>query len=122
MAASQPAIVLDQAPDGRKFGGHQALFHDVSGRYTIDQVSRGAEGVTFTPTASDAPAFGFSRASAWLRFTVENRSSAAREWLFRERDLAYRNVVFRLRQPPGMATYYLRAQTTGSLTLPLASR
>jgi signal transduction histidine kinase len=152
-AASQPAFVLDQTLDGLKFGGHQAVFHDVDHRYTIEQVSRGAEGVAFAVTASDAPAFGFSEASAWLRFTVDNPTHAPREWLlefayphvdsielyiptgsggferrasgdrrpFRERDLAYRNVVFRLRQQPGPATYYLRAHTTGSLTLPLVA-
>ncbi|HKP57962.1 MAG TPA: 7TM diverse intracellular signaling domain-containing protein [Polyangiales bacterium] len=152
-AAGQPAFVLDRVMDGRMLGGHQAVFEDVDSRYTIEQVSRGAQGVSFKPTTSDAPAFGFSKAAAWLRFTVENPTTSTREWLleftyphvdsielyiptanggferrasgdrrpFRERDLAYRNVVFRLKQPPGPATYYLRAQTTGSLILPLVA-
>lgn len=40
---------------------------------------------------------------------------------FATRDIAYRNVVFRIKQPPGPATYYVRAQTQGSLTLPLVA-
>jgi signal transduction histidine kinase len=152
-AAGQPTFVLDQALDGRKFGGHQAIFEDVGSRYSIEQVSRVADGAVFKTVASDAPAYGFSTASAWVRFTVDNPTAITREWLlefayphvdtvelyvptggagfekrisgdrrpFHERDLAYRNVVFRLRQPPGPATYYLRAQTTGSLTLPLVA-
>ena len=153
MAAGQPALVLDAAVDGLGFGGHQALFEDSSNRYTVEQVSGGAPGVTFTLIAADAPSLGFSKSSAWLRFTVMNPATTAREWLlefayphvdvielyipnarggfekrasgdrrpFAERDLPYRNVVFRLHQPPGSATYYVRAQTTGTLTLPLVA-
>ena len=152
-AAGQSALVLDGKLDGRKFGDHQALFEDTSGSYDIERVSRGDAGVAFTPIRSDAPNLGFSKSSAWLRFTVDNPSRTTREWLlelayphidvlelyvpteagsfhelssgdrrpFAERDLPYRNVVFRLHQPPGSATYYLRAQTTGSLTLPLVA-
>ena len=50
----------------------------------------------------------------------ERRASGDRR-PFSERDVPYRNVVFRIAQPPGPATYYLRAQTTGSLTLPLVA-
>ncbi|MET0283368.1 MAG: 7TM-DISM domain-containing protein, partial [Polyangiales bacterium] len=39
---------------------------------------------------------------------------------FAQRDLAYRNFVFTLEQPPGEAqTYYLRVQSSGVLELPL---
>ncbi len=152
-AASQPALVLEPVLDGRRFGGHQAVFADPSGERTIEQVSRGAPGVTFVETAADAPSYGLSSTPVWLRFTVDNPTPTTNEWLlevayphldvlelyvptgdgrftkrlagdrrpFHERDIEYRNVVFRLQQPPGPATYYLRAQTTGSLTLPLVA-
>jgi two-component system, sensor histidine kinase LadS len=153
LAAAQPALVLDQHIDGRKFGGHQALFEDAEHRFDITRVSHGAAGVTFTPISSDAPSLGFSKSSVWLRFSVDNPTAARREWLlevayphvdvlelyipgsdgsfekrasgdrrpFAERDLPYRNVVFRVPQAPGVATYYLRAETTGALTLPLVA-
>lgn len=153
LAAAQPALVLDQRLDGRKFGGHQALFEDAQQRFDIHQVSQGVAGVTFTPISSDAPSLGFSKSTVWLRFRVDNPTTAPREWLlelayphvdvvelyipggasgfekrasgdrrpFAERDLPYRNVVFRVTQPPGVATYYLRAETTGALTLPLVA-
>ncbi|HEX5660628.1 MAG TPA: 7TM-DISM domain-containing protein [Polyangiales bacterium] len=39
---------------------------------------------------------------------------------FSQRDLAYRNFVFTLEQPPGEAqTYYLRVQTSGVVELPI---
>lgn len=153
-AAAQPALQLDQQLDGRKFGGHQALFEDVYNQYDVEQVSQGTVGVKFHPIDSDAPNLGFSSSSAWLRFTVHNPAPHAREWLlevayphldlvelyiptntgafekrsagdrrpFAERDLPYRNVVFRIKQPPDSSvTYYLRARTTGSLTLPLVA-
>ncbi len=149
--ASQPALVLDSTVAGRHFGGHQSVFEDVEGARSIEEVSGGAPGVTFTPIASDSPGFGFSKSAVWLRLRVDNPTAHTREWLleiayphvdvlelyvpaphggfekrvsgdrrpFRERDLPYRDVVFRIFQPPGAATYYLRAQTTGSLNLPL---
>jgi two-component system, sensor histidine kinase LadS len=150
-AASQPAFVLDDALKGRALGGHQAIFEDTTAKLSVEQVARGERGVTFTPTPSDAPGFGFSNSAAWLRFTVDNPQASQREWLlefayphldsielyvpradggfdrrvagdqlpFAQRDIAYRNVIFRLHQPSGSVTYYLRAHTSGSLTLPL---
>jgi two-component system, sensor histidine kinase LadS len=38
---------------------------------------------------------------------------------FHSRDIANRNFLFDLEQPPGVSTYYLRVQTSGSLNLPL---
>ncbi|HEY6557751.1 MAG TPA: 7TM diverse intracellular signaling domain-containing protein [Polyangiaceae bacterium] len=38
---------------------------------------------------------------------------------FAEREIVYRNFLFSLREPPGARTYYLRAHTSGSITLPL---
>jgi signal transduction histidine kinase len=38
---------------------------------------------------------------------------------FLARDIAYRTYLFDLDQPPGVETYYLRVQTSGSVTLPL---
>ena len=38
---------------------------------------------------------------------------------FAARDIAYRTYLFELEQPPGVRTYYLRVQTSGSVTLPL---
>src|SRR5262249_13559109 len=39
---------------------------------------------------------------------------------FDKRDLAYRNFVFLLEEPPGtQRTYYLRFKTSGSMSLPL---
>lgn len=38
---------------------------------------------------------------------------------FASRDLRHRNFVFQIEQEPGLATYYLRLQTTGSLSAPL---
>ena len=38
---------------------------------------------------------------------------------FRTRDIAYRTYAFDLDQPPGVTTYYLRVQTSGSVSLPL---
>lgn len=52
--------------------------------------------------------------------SFEKRASGDRR-PFAQRDLPYRNVLFRIAQPPGVATYYLRAETTGALTLPLVA-
>lgn len=41
---------------------------------------------------------------------------------FDSRDVPYRNVVFRLEEPPGRRVYYLRAATKGSLIVPLIAR
>ena len=153
-AVAQSTLVLNAELNGRKLGGHQALFEDVDGRYTIDQISQGAAGVRFRSIAVDAPNLGFSKSSAWLRFTAHNPSLHAREWLlevayphldlvelyvpsatgqfdkrvagdlrpFSERDLPHRNFVFQITQPAQTTvTYYLRARTTGSLTLPLVA-
>ncbi|HKP62466.1 MAG TPA: 7TM diverse intracellular signaling domain-containing protein [Polyangiales bacterium] len=38
---------------------------------------------------------------------------------FYSRDIRNRNYLFDLEQPPGVSTYYMRVQTTGSLSLPL---
>ena len=38
---------------------------------------------------------------------------------FQQRDIVNRNYLFDLEQAPGVATYYLRVQSTGSLSLPL---
>ena len=38
---------------------------------------------------------------------------------FRQRDIVHRNYIFDLVQEPGRATYYMRVQSTGSLSLPL---
>jgi two-component system, sensor histidine kinase LadS len=38
---------------------------------------------------------------------------------FASRPIAYRTYLFDLDQPPGIQTYYLRVQTSGSVTLPL---
>lgn len=38
---------------------------------------------------------------------------------FEHRDVPFRHVVYRITQPPGSATYYLRVRTEGSLQIPL---
>jgi two-component system, sensor histidine kinase LadS len=38
---------------------------------------------------------------------------------FASREIPYRNFLFDLEEPKGVATYYLRVQTSGSVTLPL---
>ncbi|HMI92502.1 MAG TPA: 7TM-DISM domain-containing protein, partial [Polyangiales bacterium] len=38
---------------------------------------------------------------------------------FEQRDVSYRTFLFELEESPGIHTYYLRAQTTGSVSLPL---
>lgn len=39
---------------------------------------------------------------------------------FHDREFYYHNFIFRLSQKPGIATYYIRIQTTSSLSLPLS--
>jgi two-component system, sensor histidine kinase LadS len=137
---------------GAALGKYLGVLEDSGSSLTIDDVSRQDAVARFRPSMVDAPGFGISDASYWLRFRVENRQASRVAWLlevgyphldsielyvprsdgsferhvggdrlpFAERELDFRNVVFRLSEAPSSArTYYMRVRSESSLNVPL---
>lgn len=151
--AEQTATVIESDETSYKLGHHAMLLVDEGGELTIDDVSSGPASRGFEPLDDPAPSLGFSTATAWVRFSVDNVLDEDQLWLlesayphvdylelyipngdggfdvrvsgdmipFGQREVPYRNPVFRIKQPPGVTTYYLKAHTSGSLTLPLTA-
>lgn len=68
-----PAI-LDRNTGEMRLGTHLEIFEDHSGRHTIDTVSSGESDRLFVPSHAVVPAFGFTRSTVWLRFSVDNKN------------------------------------------------
>jgi two-component system, sensor histidine kinase LadS len=150
--AQAPTLELAERISGTFLGRHLGVLVDPTGELEIEQVESPALAQRFVEGYPDAPSFGFTAATHWVRLRVHNSAHVPRAWLlelgfpllddvtlflprgdgsyevrasgdrrpFAERDLAYRNVVFALEEPPdSLRTYYLRVQTTGSLVMPL---
>jgi len=73
-------VVLDRNAGEIRLGRHVEIFEDHSGKHTIHSVrSQGLQDF-FTPSEKMVPAFGFTRATVWLKFSVENPGADSREF------------------------------------------
>jgi signal transduction histidine kinase len=78
--------VATRALAGEPVGRSCAVLEDPSGALTFSDVRGEAWSARFQPTNSDAPSFGFSKSTFWLRLDVANSGESARSWLL---ELAY---------------------------------
>ena len=121
---------------------------DETGRLSIDEVA--SSGRKWRPLPGDGAkrSFGYSRATFWFRFEVENAARRAITWMleydypvvdyidfympaaglhfksgdhrpFHVRPIAFRTIVFPVHTPPGTHDCYLRLASQGSIVLPL---
>lgn len=79
-AHAAEAVVLDRNTGESRLGTHLEIFEDHSGRHTIHTISSRESEKIFKPSHAKVPAFGFTRSTIWLRFSVDNKSLAAEEY------------------------------------------
>lgn len=72
--APAPPVVLDGAPFLTELGPHIATLVDPGAGLTIGDVMSPEWAARFGPSAQHIPAFGFTRAAVWVRFTIESSS------------------------------------------------
>jgi signal transduction histidine kinase len=95
LAVVSPARAVDGVPvfdvatrplSGEPVGRSFQVLVDPSGKLSFADVRSAAWTARFKPTENDAPSYGFSAATYWLRIDVTNSSDSARSWLL---ELAY---------------------------------
>lgn len=78
-AQSGLALELDSQAVGTLIGKSVQYLEDPAGRLTLEQVMAMSD--RFTPSATMAPNFSFTRSVYWFHLRLENRHSAERRWL-----------------------------------------
>lgn len=76
-----PPILLQDGIGQYLLGRSVDILEDPDGRWTIADLVSGPQAQRFTPSRQDVPNFGFTKATYWVRFQVENRASREEPWL-----------------------------------------
>ncbi len=85
-------LILSDNQGKYPLGQHMEILEDPTGKLTIQDVSSPAYVDRFVPSQSDAPNFGFTNSSYWVRFRLRNESQLTDRWLL-EVDFANTHYV-----------------------------
>lgn len=145
-------LVLTPSQQYNTLGPRLEYLVDASGKLELAEVMARPDRA-FRPVRAHQPAFGYTSAAYWFRFSIDNRAPDT-NWIleidlptldsialyspdpkapggyhrdltgdrlpFSQRPFPIRDFAFPLRpQPNGTTIYYLRVQTTSSMTLPI---
>ncbi|MCW8956708.1 MAG: PAS domain S-box protein, partial [Gammaproteobacteria bacterium] len=78
---SQNIIQLNDQQQIYSLGPALEIFEDPEHTLDIQDISSADYQQRFQPSTSPVPAFGLSKSSFWVKFTVENKSSHTRDWI-----------------------------------------
>ena len=74
-------LVLSDAQAKYQLGQQMEILEDPTGDLTIQDVSSSEYSARFVPNKSDAPNFGFTNSTYWVRFRLHNESQSTHSWL-----------------------------------------
>lgn len=70
--STPPAIDITDQFSERKISRDIAVFEDVSGQLTFDQIRTQEIDAQFVPSSKDSPSFGFTNSAYWARFSLNH--------------------------------------------------
>jgi signal transduction histidine kinase len=111
---AEPSVQVAGKLDGVVLGRRMALLEDPSGKLSLEDVQRQAS--RFAMQSDDAPSYGYSHSTYWIRLHVDNQGPRVRDWLL---ELAYPHLDDVTLYEPRQGGY--RARRTGDLQ-PFESR
>ena len=79
--AAAPPVVLEDGGGEYRLGPHLDLLRDPGGGATLDDVRSAARAGSFAPSDAEVPNLGLTDAAYWVRFRLDDRTTAPTEWL-----------------------------------------
>jgi signal transduction histidine kinase len=125
VARAEASLPVAGKLDGVPLGQRMALLEDPGGELTFADVQQKAS--SFRVQADDAPNYGYTHSTYWLRLHVDNRSTSPREWLL---ELSYPHLDdvtlyephaggFRIYQTGGLRPFASRQVSHRTFVFPL---
>jgi len=74
-AAKNPLLTVGEGTESYNVAPYLQVWMDPGGQRTIEDVSSGPLAQAFIPNTKKGLSLGFTRAAAWIRFSVENRDT-----------------------------------------------
>jgi signal transduction histidine kinase len=74
-------VVLTDAQGEYPLGRYLGMLEDPSGKLSIEDVSSPAYDAQFIPSPGEAPNYGFTKSTYWVRFHLKNDTSQTNLWL-----------------------------------------
>ena len=84
-------ILLTDEQEEYPLGSHLQILEDPGGELTFEEVSSEEYIAQFAPSKVESPNLGLTDSAYWLRFVVQNKASAAKNWLL---EIAFANIHY----------------------------
>lgn len=95
---ANPLVIENEA--ACDLGGHLEILHDESGTLTVQQAAHRTD--WSGPLRDNVPNLGLTRSAVWLRFTLNNRSGARRNFFISFEYPVTNSVTFYYEEPQGV--------------------